>query len=498
MFDTSHLNNNLGGRAVRGGIITILGQFTKTLLQTGSLAVLARLLNPSDFGLIAKVMVVVAFATIFRDLGLSTATIQKTNINEKQVSALFWLSTILGIGIMLSLMMASPVIAWFYEDERLIRITLVISVMFFFWGIVSQHQALLKRQMRFKTLAIIEVLAMGGAVIFAIVCAFMDFGYWALIIRSVMFSFLFAVGTWVVSGWIPKLPVRGSGVMDMIKFGGNITGFKFVNYFSRNLDTILIGKYCPDASLGYYNSAYQMMVFPIQQINRPLESVSLPVLSLLQDDGEKYRRYYMKMVSLLLIVCMPMMTFAIIAADDLILLILGDQWSQSVSIFRWLAIVGIVQPLGSTTGALMMSQGRGKELFRWGILGSSISILSFFIGIRWGALGVAAVYSLSGLLIRTPLLFWFAGKNGPVTIRDFYKVLIVPSYISVMVFCVLFLLHYFVAIDNVLLMILISLCVTAGVSVLGLSFTKEGRNKWHDVLDIVNMIRKRNPDSVEA
>ncbi|MCH7559555.1 MAG: lipopolysaccharide biosynthesis protein [Planctomycetes bacterium] len=284
----------------------------------GSLAVLARLLTPGDFGLIAMVTVVTGFVALFKDMGLSMATVQKAHINHAQVSTLFWINMAISAVIMALTALIAPGVAWFYHEPRLTWITLAMAAAFIFGGLTIQHQALLRRQMRFGTLTLIEVVSMLVGAAMAIIFAWYGAGYWALVVMQLGIAITTAVGVWFVSGWRPGLPVRGSGVRPMLTFGGYLTAFSFVNYLGGSAPSVLLGRFCGDHVLGLYSKAYSLLLLPIKQINGPVSLVGMPALSRLQKDPVQYRRYYSKIVSLVLLLTMPMAVLLFVTADDVI------------------------------------------------------------------------------------------------------------------------------------------------------------------------------------
>jgi PST family polysaccharide transporter len=228
---------------VRGGATTMIGQCSKFLLQTTSTIVLARLLTPADFGMIAMVTAVIRFADLFKDLGLSMATIQKSEINHDQISTLFWINIIFSLMISLLTTAMSPIIAWFYNQPQLISITIALSVVFVFGGLAVQHQSLLQRQMRFKELVGIQIISMLAGILAAIVAANYGFGYWALVIMQIMAAIFNALGVWLLCSWRPGRPSWNVGVGSMLNFGFNLTGATILNYFARNLDKVQIGRF---------------------------------------------------------------------------------------------------------------------------------------------------------------------------------------------------------------------------------------------------------------
>ncbi len=414
-FDTSHLGADLKTRALRSGVFTVGGQLTSKAIQFGGTMVLARILTPRDYGLLAMITVVTGFVEQFKDLGLSMATVQRQQITHEQVSTLFWINVGLSAVLMLVAMALAPALAWFYGEPQLLWLTVALAASFIFGGLTVQHQALLRRQMRFKALAAIQVAVLVVGVSVGIAAALAGAGVWALIYYLIASAFANAVAVWLVCAWRPGLPRRGSGVRGMLAFGGNLTGFKFVNYFARNLDNLLIGKVWGTAQLGLYSKAYALLLLPVRQITGPVSAVAIPTLSRLQDDPERYRRYFLKAVSLVAGLTMPAVAFMILMSDEIVLLALGNQWAEAAPIFRMLGVAAIVQPTVSTCSWLYISNGRADRMLRWGVFSSVILVGSFLIGLPYGAIGVATSYALCMLLLTFPSM-WYASRPTPVPV----------------------------------------------------------------------------------
>lgn len=484
-FGTDHLKSDLKGRSVRGGAVTLFAQACKFVLQTGSTFILARLLTPQDYGLIGMVSAVTGFVLLFKDMGLSMATIQKAEINHRQISTLFWVNVGFGIATMLVTVAIAPGIAWFYGEPRLTLITLISSIGFFFGGLSVQHYALLTRQMRFTALAKIDIIAMLVGIIAGIVLAKYGIGYWALVVMQLVSAIATAIGVWLMCSWRPSLPSLHSGVGEMLAFGGNLTGYGIINYFSRNLDNILIGRYWGAGQLGLYSKAYQLLLLPINQINAPIASVAITALSRLVDSPEQYRKAYVRIVEKVALLTMPLMIFMIATSDWLVLLLLGSQWTDSYRIFILLAVAGLIQPVANSTGWLFITQNRSRDMFQWGLMGGTITILSFFVGLHWGAVGVAASYSFFWTCLSMPLLFWLVGRTGPIKTVDFYRVLAPFVFTSLCTLFALLTFRKYIEISNPALGCLIASIITILTFLPILALMPSGRMVLEDVKTLI-------------
>jgi PST family polysaccharide transporter len=403
----------------------MISQVVKFSLQTVSTVVLARLLTPNDYGLVAMVTAITGFIALFQDMGLSSATIQRANITHSQVSDLFWLNTAVSLALALILGGCATIISRFYDEPRLTRITLVLAGTFVLSGLAIQHRALLSRQMRFAKMALVDIGSASIGIATGIVMALYGAEYWALVGMSATGSLSSTILVWVFCTWRPNLPVRGAGIVPMLKFGGYITGFDMVNYFARNLDSILLGRFWGANVLGFYSRAYTLMMLPITQVRAPLSAVALPALSHINDDPVRYRRCYIKLITLIAFITMPIMAFLSVCADQVIYLLLGSQWSGAAGVFRILCINAFIQPTMGTAGLVTISLGQSKRYFGIGTIDAMIIAFSFALGLFWGAVGVAVAYTIATYVILVPTL-WYCYRQSPLTLAHFFASIVRP------------------------------------------------------------------------
>jgi O-antigen/teichoic acid export membrane protein len=298
----------------------------------------------------------------------------------------------------------APAVAWFYDEPRLSGITLLLATNFFFAGVGVQHRALLERQMRFGLLVAIDVLATLGGIAVAITLALRGAGYSALVFGSVATAALTALLAWILSGWRPGFPSKVSGLGSLLSFGGHLAAFAVVNYWSRNLDNVLIGWRWGAPAVALYDQAYKLLLLPINMINWPVSRVMIPALSHLRHDGEKWARTYYRALMGVMLIGAPVSTFCFVFADVVIGVVLGQQWAEAVPIFRYLAISGIAQSLCNTSGWIYISNGRTDRMFRMGLIGSAVVCAGFLVAVPYGATGVAIAYSALTLGGAVPLM----------------------------------------------------------------------------------------------
>lgn len=408
-FNTEKVKSDLRKLSIKGAGATVFNQVTTYGIQMIGTIILARLLTPDDFGLVAMVLAIYVFFRMFRNLGLIDATVQKEEINHQQISTLFWINTAFGLAVTLSFMALAPLIAWFYKEPQLNLITVIISLDFVFGGLSTQHRALLKRNLQIYRWSANEIGATIISVALAIMLAWHGYGYWALVAKHVVFAVVQAIGSWLICRWRPGLPKFRTGVRPMLTFGKYMIGNYFITSLTESLDKVLIGRYFGSQSLGFYHKAYHLFLAPVQQLSVPLTGVAVATLSRLSNDPEKYRHYYLNAVSMVSFVGFLISVILTLMGNDIIFILLGPQWQKAGEIFTYFSFGIGIQILYATHAWLHISLGRIDRMLRWNIFGSVITIILFLLGLQFGSLGVAAAFTASLYILIGPGL-WYAGK----------------------------------------------------------------------------------------
>lgn len=417
-------------KSVRGGLVTILCQGGAFVIQLVSTVTLARLLSTDDYGMMAMVLAIIAFAGLFRDLGLSAAAVQKGSLNQAQMSNLFWLNVAMGAGLTGLLAAASPVVGWFYGKPELGPLALLLSTTFLIGSAGTQHGALMQRNMQFGRRAVTNIAGSLVTLVVSIILALQGWGCWALAWGAIVGSATTTAMLFALSSFRPGWWTRGAGMRSMLKFGANITAFECVNYFHRNLDNILIGKFWGPDMLGFYSRAYALLMFPITQIRGPVNAVAFPALSRLRNDPQAFRSYYRNVAGLLAMASMPLVAFLFLTSMPLIEIVLGNRWAGISPIFSILAITAFIQPTAGLRGLVLLSMGNGRRYLNWGILNAVSVCIGFVIGLPWGAIGVAASYAIVNYAILYPSLL-MAFKDTPLKPGDFFEPIAAPALASV-------------------------------------------------------------------
>ena len=410
--------DRLAHTSSRGVFVTMGGFGGKTLIQLASTVVLARLLSPADFGLVAMVTAIVGVADLVRDFGLTGAIIQARKLSERMWMSVMWLSVALGVGLMLLIAASAPLIAWLYDEQRLIPLTLAIAPILLVNGLTMPMQARVQRDLRFGTLANIDVVSMLVGVGLGIATAALGWGVWSLVVMSGAGQVYRLVALWAASRPRFGRPHISREVLPLVTTGGSLFGVQLLNYATKNLDNVVIGQQLGPAALGQYSRAYALYLLPMQQLNGTLGRVALPVLSKLQDDHARFRRYIRGALMIIGYLTIPVYAVAAAVSSPLVAILLGPGWEEAATLFSILALAGIAQAIGSVLGWLYLTLGRAHKQLLFFVITRPILIAGYFVGIWWaGVEGLALVFGVLSLLLLVPELV-FATSGTFMRVRD--------------------------------------------------------------------------------
>jgi O-antigen/teichoic acid export membrane protein len=428
---------DLKARAIRGGFAKVCSQGANFALRIGSLMVLARLLDPKDFGLVGMVTAFTGVLTLFRDFGLSSATVQRVEVTDDQVSTLFWINALVGAILWGLLVAVSPLIAAFYREPRLLWVTIVLAVGFFFNAVGVQHSAILQRQMRFTALAIIDFIALLSGITVAIGMALSGFKYWSLVAMTTVTPLVTSICLWLTTGWIPGAPRRRVGVHSMMRFGGTITLNGLVVYVAYNLEKVLLGRFWGAETVGIYGRAYQLINIPTDNLNSAVGEVAFSVLARVQNDAARLRSYFLKGYSLVLALTVPITIACALFGSDLISVVLGPKWKDAVPIFRLLSPTILMFAMMNPFSWLLFSMGWVNRSLKIALVIAPLAISAYVIGLPYGPKGVAFAYSTAMTIWLVPHILWcIHGTN--ISFGDILGVVKRPVLSAVVAACLAF------------------------------------------------------------
>jgi len=414
-----------------------VSQFGKQILAFMVTAILARLLNPSDYGLIGMSTVVIGFMQLFKDLGTSAAIIQRINISQTLISSIFWVNMVFGILMIGFSWVIAPFVSVFYHEPRLTLVLRVLSLSFFISGLSIVQNALLQKKLSFDILAKAELMSALCGSIIGIAMALKGYGVWSLVAQTIMAELCMTICLWISSDWRPSRCFSGSEIKSISAYSLNLTGYSIFNYFNRNADYIIIGRYLGAQDLGYYTLAYRLMLYPLQSVSSVIGRVLFPIFSQIQNDNERFRKVYLKICFSIALITFPMMTGLWIVSDSFIHSIFGEKWHTVIPLLLILAPVGMAQSVGTTVGLIYTAKGKTDWMLWWSIASGTFATICFIVGVRWGIIGVAWAYCFASLIVFAYPSFAIPFRLIELKFSDFIGVMWRPFVCSMMMFSVL-------------------------------------------------------------
>ena len=410
--------NSLRDMMISGIGWSAVAQAGNLSLRFAISVVLARLLVPRDFGLVGMIAVFTGFTLLFSGFVFGHALIQKGDIGERHYISVFWVNLCIALILTALVMVCAPLIATFFGEPILVPLTRIMAFNLIALSLGSVQSAILRRKMEFRSLAAADITALVAGGLVGVILALLGYGVWSLVWQLLANSTVRSVLLWRNSGWRPGLSFDRSAIADVWKFSTNLMGFNVLNYWVRNGDDMLIGRYLGGASLGIYARAYSLMMLPLDHVYGVLTTVMFPALSRVQGDTKRVKRIYLQSLAMIALVTFPMMIGLLVVAESFVLAIYGPKWHGMIPILRIFSVVGMLQSIGTTVGWIYQSQGRTDWMFRWGLASGPLVIGSIVIGILIGTVeAVAMSYAIAGIILLYPL-FAIPGKLIDMTVGN--------------------------------------------------------------------------------
>jgi len=488
---------SLSDQAMRAGVVTFAAQGVRFLIRIVTQIAIGRLLLPADYGLIAMVAPVLALVQLVADLGLGQVVIQRSDISQSDVSSLFWIGITTNVGIALLLAILAPAIAWIYQEPRLLSVSLALAALVPVSGLFTQPAAMLSRDMRFRALAIVDVLTPFAGLTAGFAAAWCGLGYWALIVSMAAESVSAPMLVWSASAWRPSFPALEPSALSLVRVGGHITGFNLAQFVTSTFDNVLLAFTQGEAALGLYDKGYKTVTGSMGQLIAPVNRIAVPLLVRLLPDPDRYRRSYLGIVQVMFLAGAPAILFVCVMSNFLMPVLLGSQWTGIAPVISWLCLGSLASPLYASTYWLFVSQGRVRRQLAYGMITSVISIAGFVAGLPWGPVGVAAGAGISFCLVSTPLTCLGATRVGPVSFRDILLAMLPVVAAGSATATTLTLLSEFVPRGNVVL--LSGLPLSYGMFVVILCGLASGRQILQRIWNLISTLtHSNNPSTREA
>ena len=389
---------------VKGAGLNAAARIGTQILAIAGTAVVARLVPPRAYGLMGMAAVVTGFAALFRDLGTASAIVQRRDIDDGLLTSVFWLNLLMGIAVTGACWLTAPWAALFYREPALLGVLRALSVAFLILSLASVHGALLTRQLQFGRIAVVELVAGVAGLAAAITGALMGAGVWSLVMNLLVNCAVSAVAMIWARPWRPRLHFSWVELRSISGFGLNLSASNIVNYFARNADNLLVGKYLGAVALGFYGLAYNIMLFPLQAVGQTLGRVLFPAFAAMQSDHARFRQAYLRASAAIAFFAFPLMAGATVLAPELIAVFLGPHWGPVVPVLRDSGAYWHVAVADRDYRQIYLATGSTRAMFRWGTLFSAVLVVGFVAGLPWGIMGVAAIYAVLSVLLMIPSL----------------------------------------------------------------------------------------------
>lgn len=421
---------------------SVIDQIMRLLITLVISGVLSRVLTPAEYGLLGMVTVVIGFLNVFKDLGLGSSIIQKQGVTDIEQSSIFWLNVTVGIILMLLLIFTAPWIAGFFNEPQLTIFIRVMSLNFVIGSMAIVPDALIQKAIDFKSYFYRNFGTIIAGGLLGIYLAYMGFGVWALIGQNMFTTFAELIIGFRMVKWRPQLTFNKNSLKSHLHYSLPLLGDSSVNYWVRNIDNLLVGKFLGPISLGVYNRAYSLMLLPVRQISSTLSRVMFPSFALIQSDKKLIWDQYGKMMSIVAVFSFPLMIILGVYARECVLVVYGYQWMEVVPLFRILCLLGAVQSIAAIAAPVYYSTGKTALLFRIGLVSKILMIFGITVGLYFGKLtGMVCGYVLSSTLAFI-IEAYYVSYTLDNTLEAYFKN-ISPEFFSGLICFILLLIAYF-------------------------------------------------------
>ena len=404
--------------ATRGILWSGVSRVIYLVVQVSTTIILARLLTPEDFGVVAIALIFITLASILNDMGLSAAIIQRQNITEEHLSTIFYVNIGTGCFLTVVMMAASPLVANFFQKEILGSVLSLLSLNFIINSFGMIQRSILEKRLEFFKIALVETISLLLSALIGIGLAVMGQGVWSLVWQFLSYVLGSNILLWIFGVWQPRLDFQFEKIKELLGFSLNLVGNNLI-YFARSLDVFLIGKYIGAVQLGYYSMAQRTVSFPVENLSSVLARVLFPAFSKIQDDKELSRASYLKIVEYISFFTVPMMVGLYMIAPEVVRVAYGSKWEPIIILLQILCITGILKSIGSTVGIIYLGYGRTDLAFRVEILFTSLICIAIAIGLMWGVMGVAIGYT-AVIVIIWPISHYIANRIIGLSMRRFF------------------------------------------------------------------------------
>jgi len=416
--------------------------------------VLARLLTPEDFGLMATMLAFISIAQLFSDFGLSAGLIQKDAVSKEEAFSCVVFNLLIGCTIAIIVALFNSEIANFYNEERLNTIVLTIAPLFFITSLSSVPQALLSRELAHKYLSFIDLIAVISGTITAVILAFYEFGIWSLVVQQYVYSILRMI-LLVIKSKLAWGKFRYNSIKSIFGFSASVFATRFIQTIAQQTDKVLVGKYLGTQQLGLYSRAFHLTTFPINNVTRVVNNVMFPALSKIKNDPERVTIVYLRIVGYVAVLTFPMLAGFAYLSEEIIYVLLGEKWLSMHSYFRFFSIICMLSTIGQMSTSFFLSQGKAHLHLKLNLFTQSVKIAFLLIGVNWGASGVLLAFACATILSFSSTIYLLS-KFLSFRLMDLIKTFAKTVFITITMIVLLFSINIATSIDGSLLTLIIN------------------------------------------
>ncbi len=415
----------------QGAAVIMATQVINSLLHFAWTITMARILAPSDFGLVAMALPAYALATLISGMGIGQAVIQRKDLTHAELSNLYW--CYLGVVFVTGLLTiaSAPLISGFYDVAEVADLVVAYGLLLILSGTGGLHQLVLLRRLRFIHRGAISVCALVVGITAGLIYAQFWPSFWALFVMEAASTITGVILSWIFSGWVPGWYDRSVRVGGMLRFGINIAVARLMNFVTDNADTILIAKTWGQTALGFYDRAFKLVLAPTGRTTGAIASVAQTILSRLVHDPDRYRQSFLALNRLAILIVSPGILCAVLMADHLVPLLLGDGWGPVIPIFQAFGVLAVIRTMVVMFNWLFIAEGRGREFRQWGILRAVFVVTAMVIGVQWGPAGLAAAYAGVVVLVLTPIHMVWVTRGSAINLSDLIMTILIfaPGFV---------------------------------------------------------------------
>ncbi|MDZ8185818.1 MAG: MOP flippase family protein [Nostoc sp. ChiSLP02] len=483
-------SSNIRQKALKGVFWSAIQNWGRQAIAFIVFALLARLLGPETFGLVASATIFLTFVGIFLDQGFSVAIVQRKELETEHLDTAFW--TNLGIGLLMTIfgIAAAELVADFFSQPQLVPVIRWLSLSFVIISLSSTQEAIFQRNLDFKPLAVRELVAVciSGAV--GVTMAFMGFGVWSLVSQQLVNGLVKVLVLWSASDWRPRFKFSQKHFKDLFSFGINVVGTQILNFINRRSDDLLISYFLGPVALGYYSVAYRLLIIMTQLLTGVTNQVAMPAFSRLQQEPEKLKNAFYKVTQLTSLISFPAFLGMAALAPELVRVLFGDQWLPSIPVMQVLAFIGIVHSVTYFNSTVITAMGKPEWKLKLNLMHSVANVVGFAIAVHWGIVAVAAVYVIRSYLL-TPVDLWFIRKLIGIKLITYLRQYLIPLGGVLGMTIVIFAIKEFLK-DLINIQTLLGICILFGGITYTVIIILLAPKIVQQILDIINpLISKR-------